>query len=234
MASTLVAMLTACNALFGVDGLTYDGAGGVAPGPTTTVPGEIVTDSDLDARLRRGEPLRFPEGTRFTMLAEERLRALGMETARAESSAPARGGLREVIAIGGDHRGFPIKEKLRGHLEERGFAVMDCGAHDDQPSDYPVLARCVAEAVANGSAWAGVFVDGSGMGSAVAANKVSGVRATHCRSADEARSAREHNHAQVLTLHADTDGLTTVVDTFLRTPFGAGRHARRVDMMEES
>ncbi|MFN0058788.1 MAG: ribose 5-phosphate isomerase B [Planctomycetota bacterium] len=141
----------------------------------------------------------------------------------------------ERIAIGADHGGFELKEQLRAHLEQRGFGVLDCGTFSAESCDYPRFAHKVAEHVKCGDAIAGIVVDGAGIGSAIAANKVAGIRAASCTSIAQARNAREHNHAQVLTLGSrflNATEAAAIVDSFLATPFGDGRHARRVAMIE--
>ncbi|MFQ5655410.1 MAG: ribose 5-phosphate isomerase B [Planctomycetota bacterium] len=141
----------------------------------------------------------------------------------------------ETVAVGADHGGFALKEQLSSHLRQRGYSILDCGTDCPEACDYPVYARRVAEAVKAGSAVAGIAVDGAGIGSAMTANKVSGIRAAHCHNVVEARNAREHNHAHVLTMGAGIIGgnlARAIVDAFLATPFGGGRHARRVGMIE--
>lgn len=146
------------------------------------------------------------------------------------SPAPAAPGLTR-IAIGADHGGFAMKEHLAFRLRERGHDVTDCGTHSTDAVDYPDVALAVAELVANGSCEWGIVVDGAGIGSAMAANKVPGVRAALCYDLSTARNSREHNHANVLTLGAGLigNGLAwQIVDEWLSVPWGEGRHARRV------
>lgn len=143
----------------------------------------------------------------------------------------------ETIAVGADHGGYPLKEEIARHLRERGFHVLDCGTDSTEACDYPVFAQLVAERVRQGEAVAGVVVDGAGIGSAMAANKVPGIRAAHCHNTSEARNAREHNHAHIVTLGSGFVGpllAKEIVDRFLATPFGEGRHARRVALMESA
>ncbi|MGE3165516.1 MAG: ribose 5-phosphate isomerase B [Planctomycetota bacterium] len=221
-----------------------------APAPLTPpVRGpSIVTESDVAEWIRAGRSSTFPPETRFTPLARETYeRELNRAPPRAPTAirdigvsatdvAPTRSaGARDAIAVGADHGGFALKEALKTHLVERGFEVVDCGTHSTDACDYPVFARAVAEHVRAGSVAAGIVVDGAGIGSAMAANKVPGVRAAACHNEFEARNAREHNHAQVLTLGAGLIGralAVAIVDTFLATPFGDGRHARRVALIE--
>ena len=140
-----------------------------------------------------------------------------------------------TIAIGADHGGFALKERLAFRLREQGFEVMDCGTDSADSVDYPDFAVAVARHVADGRADAGIMVDGAGIGSAMAANKVPGVRAALCYDLSTAHNAREHNHANMLTLGAGMIGdalAWQIVGTFLGTPFGGGRHARRVGLID--
>ena len=140
------------------------------------------------------------------------------------------------VAVGADHGGYALKEKLKKHLEGRGFNVIDCGTHSTDSVDYPDFARAVAVLVGEGKAWRGVMIDGAGIGSCMAANKVPGVRASMCYDHATAHNAREHNDANVLTLGSGLLGealAMQITDTWLDTPFGGGRHARRVDKIME-
>ena len=136
------------------------------------------------------------------------------------------------IAVGADHGGFGLKETLRNYLEERGFVIEDCGTYDTEAVDYPDLAAAVARKVASGACDVGIVVDGAGLGSCMAANKIAGVRAAMCYDISSARNGREHNHANVLTLGAGLIGpnlARQIVDAWLATEWGPGRHAKRVD-----
>jgi RpiB/LacA/LacB family sugar-phosphate isomerase len=141
----------------------------------------------------------------------------------------------ESIAVGADHGGFPLKERLAFRLREQGHTVVDCGTDSTEAVDYPDFARAVAERVAAGECRWGIVVDGAGIGSAMVANKVPGVRAALCYDISSARNSREHNHANVLTLGAGLigEGLAwQIVREWLDTPWGEGRHARRVAMID--
>ncbi len=136
-----------------------------------------------------------------------------------------------TIAVGADHGGFALKERLAFRLREQGYEVIDCGTGSGESVDYPDFAVAVARHVAEGRAGVGIMVDGAGIGSAMAANKVPGVRAAMCYDVSTARNAREHNHANLLTLGAGMIGdalAWQIVGEFLATPYGGGRHARRV------
>lgn len=140
------------------------------------------------------------------------------------------------IAVGGDHGGYALKERLAFRLREQGYSVTDCGTDSTEPVDYPDIAAAVAGLVASGACDVGLVVDGAGIGSAMAANKVHGVRAALCYDVSTARNAREHNHANVLTLGAGLIGdalAWQITQEFLATPYGGGRHARRVDKINE-
>ncbi len=140
------------------------------------------------------------------------------------------------IAIGADHGGFPLKERIGFRLKEQGYTVVDCGTDSTEPVDYPDFAGAVAERVASGECTWGIVVDGAGIGSAMVANKVPGVRAALCYDVSSARNSREHNHANVLTLGAGLIGdalALQIVETWLATPWGEGRHARRVAKITE-
>lgn len=140
-----------------------------------------------------------------------------------------------AIAIGADHGGYRLKERLMFRLREAGHTVVDCGTNSTDPVDYPDFAVAVARQVATGACRDGIVVDGAGIGSAMAANKVPGVRAALCYDVSSARNSREHNHANVLTLGAGLIGENLaweIVTAWLETPWGDGRHARRVAMID--
>jgi len=141
----------------------------------------------------------------------------------------------EAIAVGADHGGFKLKETLAAWLREHGHPVVDCGTSSTDSVDYPDFAHAVAAKVASGECRWGIVVDGAGIGSAMVANKVPGVRAALCYDLSTARNSREHNHANVLTLGAGLvgEGLAKqIVETWLETPWGPGRHARRSAMID--
>ncbi|MDA2979546.1 MAG: ribose 5-phosphate isomerase B [Actinomycetota bacterium] len=141
-----------------------------------------------------------------------------------------------AIAIGGDHGGFALKEKLAFKLKEQGYRIVDCGTNSTEAVDYPDIAVAVAGQVASGNTQVGVVIDGAGIGSAMAANKVRGARAALCYDVSTARNAREHNHANVLTLGAGLIGdalAWQITQEFLATPYGEGRHAQRVAKIDD-
>ncbi len=136
------------------------------------------------------------------------------------------------IAIGADHGGYGLKERIGFKLKQAGYTVHDCGTHTSESVDYPDYAHAVARLVADGTCESGIVVDGAGIGSAMVANKVPGVRAALSYDISSARNSREHNHANVLTLGAGLIGEALawqIVEAWLATPWGEGRHGRRVD-----
>jgi ribose 5-phosphate isomerase B len=135
------------------------------------------------------------------------------------------------IAIAADHAGFALKEKLRERLAGAGHQVVDFGADSAESCDYPDFAQPVAREVAQGRSDRGILVCSTGIGMAMAANKVAGVRAAPAQSADEVRLTREHNDVNVLTLGAkylDEPHAAELIEIFLETDFAGGRHARRL------
>ncbi|MFH1755532.1 MAG: ribose 5-phosphate isomerase B [Candidatus Latescibacterota bacterium] len=136
------------------------------------------------------------------------------------------------IVIGSDHNGVDFKKLLKEYLESQGHQCEDIGSFEEDSVDYPDYAIAAAEMVARGEADRGILICGSGIGMAIAANKVIGVRAALCLNPDAARLARQHNDANVLALtgwQSQTDDIYAIVDNFLNTAFEGGRHKRRVD-----
>lgn len=136
------------------------------------------------------------------------------------------------VALGADHAGVTLKDAIRSLLESRGIDVRDLGTTGQTSVDYPDFAASVGQAVATGLADRGILVCGTGLGMAIAANKIDGVRATPVVDLDGARLAREHNDANVLALGARITTPETamqIVLTFLDTPFAGGRHQRRLE-----
>ena len=136
-----------------------------------------------------------------------------------------------IIYIGADHGGFPLKEELKKHLAESKLVFEDVGTHSTDPVDYPDIALLVAMAVSQNPHALGIIIDGAGIGSCMAANKVPGIRAACCNDLYTVRNSREHNHANVLTLGSMVIGtglMKQIVDLWLNTPPAPGRHAGRV------
>lgn len=142
-----------------------------------------------------------------------------------------------MIAIGSDHGGFELKEKLMEHLSERGLEYKDFGTYSSASCDYPVYAKAVANAVASGECDRGIIICGTGIGVSITANKVRGIRAALCGDCFSAEETRQHNDANVLCMGARVvgEGLALkIADTFLDTPFSNDeRHIRRISMIED-
>ena len=172
-----------------------------------------------------------PESEVRRVVREVVERALGGQGAPAPAPGPAPGSAKRV-AIGSDHGGYELKEILKRLIaEDLGFTVHDCGTHSTEAVDYPDYAAAVGREVGAGRAAWGVIVDAAGIGSTMAANKISGIRCALCHDDATVRNAREHNDANVLALGARVvnRGLASrMVRLFLSTPFGGGRHERRV------
>ena len=140
------------------------------------------------------------------------------------------------IAIGSDHAGYELKEKLKSFLIKEGYEVEDFGTDSNEPADYPDFAKRVSEAVL-GDCEFGILICGSGIGMSIAANKFPGIRAALCTSPELAKASREHNNANILTLGArftEEDPAKKIVKTFLETEFtGEERHVRRLKKISE-
>ncbi|MBL8179910.1 MAG: ribose 5-phosphate isomerase B [Bryobacterales bacterium] len=190
---------------------------------------KVLTATDIPLT---GE-VRVAIGTIVTPSARDLIRERGLafrEVPQHELDGIAPPG--KTVALGSDHGGFEMKEALKPLLTELGLTIRDVGVQEAKAADYPDIALQVAELVAEGKAACGVIVDGAGIGSAMAANKVPGVRAALCYDKATARNSREHNHANVLTLGGRMLTLTQaeeVLRVWLATPYGGGRHAARVD-----
>jgi ribose 5-phosphate isomerase B len=175
--------------------------------------------------------VRIPSDAELQAIVQRVLSRTG-QGAPQQQPAPPPAAAARTVALGADHGGFAMKESFKAALESQGYAVVDCGTHSAEAVDYPDFALAVGREVASGRAWRGILVDGAGIGSCMAANKVRGVRAAMCHDHASAVNAREHNDANVLTLGAGMLGMALarqIVETFLGTEFGGGRHARRVD-----
>ncbi|WP_319370763.1 ribose 5-phosphate isomerase B [uncultured Ilyobacter sp.] len=141
-----------------------------------------------------------------------------------------------IIALGADHGGFQLKEKIKEHLIEKGQEILDLGSYSEESVDYPEFGRAVGEAVLDNKANCGIIICGTGIGISISANRIKGVRAALCTDSTMARLTRQHNDANVLALGARITGdvlALDIVDTFLSTEFEGGRHSVRVGKIEE-
>jgi ribose 5-phosphate isomerase B len=140
------------------------------------------------------------------------------------------------IALGTDHAGFIYKEAIKHWLQERGHLVIDFGTTSTEPVDYPLFIRPAVEAIVKGEADRAVVLGGSGNGEAIAANRVKGVRCALCWNVATAELARKHNDANAISLGArmvELDMALAIVETWLATAFEGGRHAKRIQMLDE-
>jgi ribose 5-phosphate isomerase B len=192
----------------------------------------VITETDVRG-LEEGARLRISEGARLTPLAADIVRERRIEIVR---RTPRRGSRAEkMIAVGADHGGYKMKEELKNFLTELGHRVRDFGTNSTDAVDYPDFAHAVARAVSEGNADLGIIVDGAGVGSAMTANKVPGVRAAACYSVRVAVNSREHNDANVLTLGSSTinsDEMREIVRAWLATEISEERHKKRVAKIE--
>jgi len=195
---------------------------------------QMITEADARV-LEYGTTVTLVAGGHVTPLAADTLKARRISVVREggdvdDASLAPRADIR-TVAIAGDHTSVAMKTAILAHLRGRGIAVHDLGTNSSDPVDYPDTAAAVATQVARGEADAGIAIDGAGLGSTIAANKIRGVRAAMCTDRTLARYAREHNGANVLalgsTLVAIPDALE-IVDTFLGTAMREARYIRRL------
>jgi ribose 5-phosphate isomerase B len=192
----------------------------------------VITEDDVRG-LEEGARLRVAEGARLTPLAQDIVRERRIELVRRVS----RRGSREskMVAGGSDHGGFKMKEELKSFLAELGHRVRDYGTNSEDAVDYPDFAHAVARSVADSQADVGIIIDGAGVGSAMTANKVPGVRAAACYTVAVAKNSREHNDANVLTLGSGTINsaeMREIVKAWLSTAISEERHRKRVAKIE--
>jgi ribose 5-phosphate isomerase B len=195
---------------------------------------DIITEGDARG-LEIGSSVVLKPGGHVTPLAADTLRErqITVHSNIAEASLDGLAPVADIkaIAIGSDHSGVALKAKLRDHLRQRGFSVLDVGTEGSDPVDYPDIAAQVARLVARKEVDAAIVIDGAGLGSAIAANKIAGARAAMCTDKTLARYSREHNGANVLALGASlisVDDAKAIVDTWLATPMGEARYIRRL------
>jgi ribose 5-phosphate isomerase B len=195
---------------------------------------DIITESDARI-LEIGATVSLKAGGHITPLAADTLRErrIVVLSAVAEASLDGLAPVADIktLAIGSDHSGVALKAKLREYLRQRGLSVLDVGTEGSDPVDYPDIAAQVARLVSRKEVDAGIVIDGAGIGSAIAANKIAGARAAMCTDKTLARYSREHTGANVLALGASlvsVDDAKAIVDTWLGTPMGEARYIRRL------
>jgi ribose 5-phosphate isomerase B len=195
---------------------------------------DIITEADART-LEIGSSVTLKPGGHVTPLAADTLKArrVTVLSGIAEASLDGLAPVADIrsIAIGSDHSGVALKGTLREHLRQRGLNVLDVGTEGSDPVDYPDIAAQAARLVARREVDAAIVIDGAGIGSSIAANKIDGVRAAMCTDKTLARYSREHNGANVLALGAtllSVEDAKAIVDTWLATPMGEARYIRRL------
>lgn len=192
----------------------------------------LVNASALRAARDQGKTVLYVLPTAMvTPLARDRARDYGIDIEVVDIRESLREVRNNVVSLGADHGGYPVKEQIKESLQKWGYEVMDVGTHSEQSVDYPDFAYQVARLVSEGKAWRGIMFDGVGIGSCMMANKLVRVRAANCHNHFEVVNSRAHNNANVLCLGGKTLGIaviTNLVKTWLEEPFEGGRHQRRV------
>jgi ribose 5-phosphate isomerase B len=208
---------------------------------------KLISESSILNCVKRGEKIIILDSdTIVTDVAKEKAKQFGIQFSQKTSEQPdiksstvptkINQNKNEVIALGSDHGGFQLKEIIKQFLESLGYKVVDVGAFSDEACDYPDFAYTVARMVSSNDAAKGIMIDAVGIASAIVANKVKGIRAACCYNEFSARSSREHNNANVLTLGGRVLGselAKSIVRVWLDTEFAGGRHQPRLDKILE-
>lgn len=192
----------------------------------------LITEDDLRG-LEEGSRVRISATARFTALAEDIVKDRKLGLIRKEQ----RVAITKVrsVAVGCDHGGFKVKEQLKSYLSDLGINVRDFGTDSEDAVDYPDFAHAVARSVSGRQVDIGIIIDGAGIGSAMTANKVPGIRAAACYSSALAKNSREHNGANILTLGSGQnsfDEIKAIVDAFIGTDISEERHKKRVGKID--
>lgn len=202
---------------------------------------KLFTESEVINLFKSGtRTLTLSKGDLLTPLAKDKAKALGITISKASTSdsvkqVPVPSECKQKnnsVAIGSDHTGFQMKKIVINVLTEKGFCVDDCGTHNEESCDYPDFALAVATKVKQNKVDFGIIIDATGIPSAIAANKLKGIRAATCYNEFSAKSAREHNNANVLVVGAKSLGeetIKSILETWLKTDFAGGRHQKRLD-----
>jgi len=206
---------------------------------------KLITEKDLFELEKKGtKVVVINKETLITPLALDRIRASKFTIVEQEipknisniNSENQNSELSNTIIIGSDHTGFKLKNILMKYLAEKGFNLFDAGTFDENPCDYPDIAKTVAVKVANEEFKFGILIDASGIPSAMVANKFKGIRAATCYNSFSARSSRAHNNSNILVLGARALGeesIKIIVDEWMSTKFEGGRHQRRLDKLND-
>lgn len=202
---------------------------------------KLIRESDIVALLKSGsKSLPVAKDDIITPLAWDRIKVSGIKIIKKEDAVKLESSqhgaealsLFKRAAIGSDHTGFKVKNEIISFLGEKSIEIVDVGTFDENPCDYPDIAYSVASKVKTKEADFGIVLDATGIPSSIAANKVPGIRAAVCYNEFSARSAREHNNANVITLGARSLGIETIksiLNVWLETNFGGGRHQNRLN-----
>ncbi len=205
--------------------------------PPNTGKRVLITGYDIKNAAKSNMNIEIPAGSIITPLAYDTAKELGVkiilnneiQLGNYQSQIANKIG---KIAIGSDHGGYQLKEKIKSYLHTVGYMYEDFGTHSTASVDYPDFAAAVANAVASGKCDKGIVIDGAGIGSAIAANKIKGILAAVCHDRFTAKIAREHDNANILAIGSKVLNeieAKEVVRIFLTTPFAGGRHAKRID-----
>ena len=192
----------------------------------------LLTEDDLRG-LEPGSRLRVAANAKFTSLAQDIVNERNIELIRKQ---PRQNTTKvRSVALGSDHGGYKFKEHIKSYLTDIGLQVRDFGTNGEDAVDYPDFAHAVARSVSGGHVDVGIIIDGAGIGSAIAANKVPNVRAAACYSTALAKNSREHNGANVLTLGAGQNSfeeIKQIVEAFISTDISEERHKKRVGKID--
>lgn len=202
---------------------------------------KLITENEIIKLFNAGQKsLITGKDTLFTPAALDKIKEYGITVSNpsAENAAPAKKSsiLAKTIVLGNDHNGYQFKKLLMEHLHKKGYQCIDAGSYDTKPADFPEIARRVCLKIKNGEAGFGIITDATGNASAMVCNKFRNIRAATGYNEFTARSSREHNNANVLCLGAKALGdnsLLSIVDAWLTTEFGGGRHQKRLDIVSE-
>lgn len=204
----------------------------------------VLSEKEIKEAAKKGQKvIKVPATVMVTAAAKDSAKSLGITIEQQKENIPVasekkveKEKYKGKVAIGSDHGGFQLKEAIKKYIEEIGYTVLDIGTSSEEPCDYPDFAFAVAKLVSTGEADKGIMIDAVGVASAIVANKISGIRAAACQTEYAARSCREHNDANVLTLGGRILGLDlakNIVNIFLNTEFAGGRHQKRIDKIND-
>ena len=202
---------------------------------------KLITELDVVKIYQSGvRVIPFTSDVIFTPSAKDKIKQLGLKISKKEAAdkvEPVENPIEvvdksKIAVIGSDHTGFKLKNFVSKIISDHGYAVIDVGTYDENACDYPDFAFAAAKKVKNKEAAFGIIIDATGNPSAITANKLPGIRAANCYNEFTAKSAREHNNANVLTLGAKSIGEETtrsIIEVWLKTSFAGGRHQKRLD-----